>query len=114
MSVMAGSQGRNPAIVAGIVGVMVGLLFGISITFFAVSAAEGGASALDDRGAGLVPGRLFEAALEGGASALDDRGAGLVAGRLFEAALEGGASALDDRGAGLVPGRLFEAPLEGE
>jgi hypothetical protein len=89
MSVMAGSRGRNPAMVAGIVGAMVGLVSGISITFFAVSAAEGSSSALNDRGAGLVAGRLFEAPSAGSSSALNDRGAGLVAGRLFEAPTDG-------------------------
>ena len=111
MSVMADSRGRNSAIIAGITGVMVGLLIGISITSFGVSAAEGSASATGGRGAGLVAGRLFEAPLVVSSSATGGRGAGLVAGRLFEAPLVVSSTATGGRGAGLVAGRLFEAPL---
>ena len=46
MGVMAGSAGRNPAIVTGILGAIVGLLFGIGVTTIAVSAEERGAAQL--------------------------------------------------------------------
>jgi len=92
MGVMAGSAARNRAIVTGIVGAMLGLLFGITITTFAVSAGERDAGSTGaGRGAGLVDPWLFEAPLERDAAST---GAG--------------------RGAGLVDPWLFEAPFEGE
>jgi hypothetical protein len=87
MSVMAGLRGRNAAIVAGIMGVMVGLVFAISITSFSVGAAADSPAAFTGRGAGLVQGRLFEAPLADSPAAFTGRGAGLVQGRLFEASL---------------------------
>ena len=79
MGVMAGSAGRNPAIVTGILGAIVGLLFGIGVTTIAASAAERGAAATGaGRGAGLVEPALFEAPLERDAAATGPgRGAGL-------------------------------------
>jgi hypothetical protein len=87
MGVMAGSAARNRAIVTGIVGAMLGLLFGITITAFAISAGERDAAATGPgRGAGLVDPWLFEARLERDAAATGPgRGAGLVNPWLFEA-----------------------------
>jgi hypothetical protein len=90
MGVMAGSAARNRAIVTGIAGAMLGLLFGISITTFAVSADERDAVATGPgRGAGLVDPSLFEAPSERDAVATGPgRGAGLVDPSLFEAPSE--------------------------
>jgi hypothetical protein len=62
VGLMAGLSARNTAIVTGIVGAMLGLLFGISIAAFAVSADQRDAAATGPgRGAGLVQAWLFEA-----------------------------------------------------
>ena len=137
MGVLAGSPARTRAIVTGVVGVMLELLFGISITSFAVNAGardattgpvevraswRRGCSRLRSSAtprpppvaARIVQPWLFEAPLEDDASATTGRGAGLVAPWLFEAPLEDDASATTGRGAGLVQPWLFEAPIEGE
>jgi hypothetical protein len=117
MDITAGSAARNRTILTGIVGALVGLLFGISITTFAANAVEPNAAAAGpDRGAGLVDPSLFEAApVRGAAAAGPDRGAGLVDPSLFEAApVRGAAAAGPDRGAGLVDPSLFEAAPGGE
>jgi len=90
MGVMASSAGRNKAIVTGIMGAMVGLLFGISITAFAVNASERDTAATGPgRGAGLVEPWLFEAPVERDTAATGPgRGAGLVEPWLFEAPVE--------------------------
>ena len=89
MGVMASSAGRNRAIVTGIMGAMLGLLVGISITAFAVSARERDTAATGaGRGAGLVEPWLFEAPVQRSAAATGaGRGAGLVEPWLFEAPL---------------------------
>ena len=92
-------------------GVMLGLVFGISITAFAVSARDRDTAATGPgRGAGLVEPWLFEAPAQRGAAAASGRGAGLVDPSLFEAPAQRGAAAASGRGAGLVDPSLFEAP----
>jgi hypothetical protein len=113
VGVIAGSTGRNKAIVTGIVGAMLGLLFGISITAFAVSARERDAAATGPgRAAGVVQPWLFEAPAQRGVTAASGRGAGLVDPSLFEAPAQRGVTAASGRGAGLVDPSLFEAPAQ--
>ena len=62
MGVMAGSPARTLAIVTGLLGAVLGVLFGISIASFAASASGREAAATGPgRGAGLVEPWLFEA-----------------------------------------------------
>ena len=107
---MASSAGRSTAIVTGIMGVMLGLVFGIGITAIAVSARDVDAAATG-RGAGLVDPGLFEAPAQRGTAAATGRGAGLVDPGLFEAPAQRGTAAATGRGAGLVDPSLFEAPV---
>jgi hypothetical protein len=94
MRFMVGSTARNRAIVTGIVGAVLGLLVGISITTFAVSADERDAAATGPGRAagGLVDPWVWEAPLERDAAAT---GPGRAAG-------------------GLVDPWVWEAPLERE
>ncbi len=118
MGVMAGSAGRNRAIVTGIVGAMLGLLVGISITTFSVNADERESAATGPGRAagGLVEPWLFEASLERESAATGPGRAagGLVEPWLFEASLERESAATGPGRAagGLVEPWLFEASLE--
>ena len=90
MDVLADSAARKRAIGTVLAGAMLGLLFGITVMAFLVSAPERGAAATGaGRGAGLVDPSLFEAPVEHGPAPTDaGRGAGLVDPSLFEAPVE--------------------------
>ena len=61
MSGIATSAGRNPAIVTGIVGMMLGLALGIGLTGVVFSIGERGVATGDGGGVALTQAQVFEA-----------------------------------------------------